>query len=155
MPQITIGHLRRSWHFSACDMTECHRWPPGEGLPTAVLICGILPLGLLAQGGLALAVFCCLCLPALSQAFSPAEAANLALEAAELAEEAAFYPVEVPAAIRAVQRAEALAQAAQETELELDLGLLAEDLRMHPTLIRRQAKLVETDVQRIEDEFNF
>jgi hypothetical protein len=86
---------------------------------------------------------------------SPVDAANLALEAAELAEEAAFYPVEVPAAIRAVQRAEALARAVQETELELDLGLLADDLRMHPTLIRRQAKLVETDVQRIEDEFDF
>ena len=82
------------------------------------------------------------------------QAANLALEAAQLAEEAAFFPVEVPAALRAVQRAEAIAQAAQETELELDLGLLEDDLRMHPTLIRRQAKLVEIDVQRIEDEFD-
>lgn len=83
------------------------------------------------------------------------EAANLALEAAELAQEAAFDPVEVPPAIRAVQRAEAVARAAQETALELDLGLLAEDLKMHPTLVRRQAKLVETDVQRIEDESDF
>ena len=86
---------------------------------------------------------------------SPVEAAERALEAAELAEGATVNPIEVPAAVRAVQRAEALARAAQETELELDLGLLAEDLRMHPTLIRRQAKLVEIDVQRIEDEFDF
>ncbi|MBV8901027.1 MAG: hypothetical protein JOY92_13050 [Verrucomicrobia bacterium] len=107
------------------------------------------------QGGLAPAIVCGLCSPALSQVSSPVDAAELALEAAAMAEEAAFSPVEVPAAIRAVQRAEALARAAQETDLELDLGLLADDLRMHPTLIRRQAKLVEIDVQRIEDEFDF
>jgi len=86
---------------------------------------------------------------------SPVEAANVALEAAELAEEAAFNPAEIPAAVTAAQRAATLARAAQETQLEIDLGLLADDLRMHPTLVRRQAKLVETDAQRIEDESNF
>ena len=118
--------------------------------PAAVGICGIrsiFPLVAFSCGILPLAAFD-------GRASLSVQAADLALEAAQLAEEAAFFPVEVPAALRAVQRAEAIAQAAQETGLELDLGLLADDLRMHPTLIRRQAKLVDTDVQRIEDDFN-
>ena len=119
---------------------KCHKRRSGKILPAALLICGI-------RGIFPLVAF-------EPQASLPVEAAELALEAAQLAEEAAFDPGAVPAALRAVSRAEAAAQAAQETDLELDLGLLEDDLRMHPTLIQRQAKLVEIDVQRIQDEFN-
>src|SRR4051812_16008593 len=98
-------------------------------------------------------IFFYLCLPAVSQVPPSIRAAYLAMEAAQLAEEAVFNPIELPAAIRSVKRAEAAAQTADETALELDLGLLGDNLRMHPTLIRRQAKLVEIDAQRIMDEF--